>query len=64
MCLICVDIERERMTRWDAQRALGEMSSTLEPDHVAEVRRKIEEMPEEKKEQKKAPQQRQGSDER
>ena len=41
MCIICVDLQRERMTWREAERALGEMIVTLDADHVTEVRENI-----------------------
>jgi hypothetical protein len=37
MCLICVDIQKEKMTADEGYRALGEMCETLDPVHVNEV---------------------------
>lgn len=55
MCLICVEFQKQRMTTFEARRALGEMVEGLEPDHVDEVEEMIEEAEEEqaKKEQAK-----------
>jgi|AP45_3_1055517.scaffolds.fasta_scaffold70473_1 hypothetical protein len=41
MCLICVDFQKQKMTTQDARRALREMSSTLDDEHVKEVREMI-----------------------
>lgn len=43
MCLICVDFQKQRMTITDARRALREMSSILEDEHVREVQEMIRE---------------------
>ena len=37
MCIICVHIQKEKMTADEGYRALGEMCETLEPEHVEEV---------------------------
>ena len=37
MCMICVDIQKEKMTGDEGYRALGEMYQTLEAGHAAEV---------------------------
>ena len=37
MCIICVHIQKEKMTANEGYRALGEMCETLEPDHIDEV---------------------------
>lgn len=37
MCIICVHIQKEKMTANEGYRALGEMHETLEPEHVEEV---------------------------
>ncbi len=41
MCLICIDLERERLTSKEARRNLGETYGSLESDHVMQVIRKI-----------------------
>lgn len=43
MCLICVEFAKERMTPFEARRALGEMIEAMEPEHVAEVEEMISE---------------------
>lgn len=43
MCLICVDLQREKMTTRDARRALGEMVEIIGPEHAKEVKEKIKE---------------------
>lgn len=37
MCLICVDFQRQKMTAFEARRALGEMVEVIGPQHAAEV---------------------------
>lgn len=43
MCIICLELDRDRLTPFEARRNLGEMSSTIEPEHLAEVERRIDE---------------------
>jgi len=41
MCMICIDIERERLTFEEAMRNLREMYHSLDLDHRAEVVRRV-----------------------
>ena len=41
MCLICIDLDRERLTSKEARRNLGESYASMDKDHVIEVLRKI-----------------------
>ena len=41
MCLICIDLDRERLTSKEARRNLGESYTSIDKDHVIEVLRKI-----------------------
>jgi hypothetical protein len=43
MCLICIEFDRQRMTSGEARRALGEMRVKLDPAHVKEVEKKLDE---------------------
>lgn len=43
MCLICVDIAKQKMTTREARQALREMSEGMDRDHLREVQAKIEE---------------------
>ena len=43
MCLICVDFDRGALKLREARRALGEMRTKLDPEHVKEVERKLDE---------------------
>lgn len=43
MCIICVDIQKDRLSAREARRNLGEMRASLDPEHVAEVEQLIEE---------------------
>lgn len=42
MCLICVDFDRGALKLREARRALGEMRSTLDAQHLKEVERKLD----------------------
>jgi hypothetical protein len=41
MCLICVDFDRGALKVREARRALGEMRSTLDAEHLQEVEKKL-----------------------
>jgi len=43
MCLICIDFDRGALKLKEARRALGEMRQTLDPEHLKEVERKLDE---------------------
>jgi hypothetical protein len=43
MCLICVDFDRGALNLREARRALGEMRTTLDTEHVREVEHKLDE---------------------
>jgi len=43
MCLICIDFDRGALKLKEARRALGEMRQTLDPEHLREVERKLDE---------------------
>lgn len=51
MCLICVELEKERLTLKEAYRNLGEMRSSLPPEHVAEVEKLLDKKKEEEQEE-------------
>tara|TARA_R100000388_G_C7139354_1_gene109189 strand:+ start:251 stop:460 length:210 start_codon:yes stop_codon:yes gene_type:complete len=42
MCIICLDIEKSKITSKDAQWALLEMANELDSEHYEEVLQKIE----------------------
>ena len=42
MCIICLDIEKNKLTSKDAQWALIEMANELDDEHYEEVLHKIE----------------------
>ena len=50
MCIICVDLQKSKMTPFEARRALGEMREVLDEEHVEEVEALIEEQEAEKAE--------------
>ena len=50
MCLICVELIRNRLTAREARVNLREMRATLDDDHLDEVKKKIVEQ--EKKERR------------
>mgnify|MGYP003115069118 FL=1 len=41
MCIICVDLEKEKLTLSEARRNFREMESTLDPEHREEMREKL-----------------------
>jgi hypothetical protein len=41
MCLICVDLSREKLTSMEARRNLGEVHTQMKKKHILEVLRKI-----------------------
>ena len=43
MCLICIDFDRGALKPREARRALGEMRAALDPQHVKEVEKKLDE---------------------
>jgi hypothetical protein len=43
MCLICIDFDRGALKLREAKRALGEMRSTLDAQHLKEVEQKLSE---------------------
>ena len=43
MCLICIDFERGAMKVKEARRALAEIRTALDPEHVKEVEHKLAE---------------------
>jgi hypothetical protein len=42
MCLICIDFDRGALKLTEARRALGEMRTKLEPQHLKEVEQKLD----------------------
>lgn len=43
MCLICVDLAKQKITPLEGRRALREMSEKLDPQHMREVEAKLAE---------------------
>jgi hypothetical protein len=43
MCIICIDFNRGALKVNEARRALGEMRETLDPQHIREVEKKLDE---------------------
>lgn len=41
MCLICVDFQRQKLTAFEAKRALGEMREKIGPEHTREVEKML-----------------------
>lgn len=41
MCIICIDLERERLSTQEAFRNLNEMYDSLEEEHIKEVVEKL-----------------------
>tara|TARA_R110002020_G_scaffold19158_9_gene66583 strand:- start:661 stop:858 length:198 start_codon:yes stop_codon:yes gene_type:complete len=41
MCLICIDLEREKLTSREARQNLGESYTSMENNHIIEVLKKI-----------------------
>ncbi len=41
MCIICVDFARGALKLREARRALGEMASDLDPEHVKEIEKRL-----------------------
>jgi hypothetical protein len=43
MCLICIDLAKQKITPLEGRRALREMSEKLDREHVREVEAKLSE---------------------
>ena len=43
MCIICVEFEMSRLTIKEARRNLAEMAESLDPDHVEEIEKALDE---------------------
>ena len=37
MCIICIELEKDKILPWEASRNLTEMSESLDPEHILEV---------------------------
>lgn len=47
MCIICISISQDQLRSYEAELALRELSSTLDPDHIEEVVELIHELAQE-----------------
>jgi hypothetical protein len=43
MCMICVELAKQKLTAAEGRRALGEMRGAMDRAHVAEVEAKLDE---------------------
>ena len=43
MCIICIEMEKNKLTPWEAKRNLGEMVEKIGAEHAREVENKISE---------------------
>jgi len=43
MCIICVELEKDRLSSLEAMRNFGELKSNIDKDHKEEVLKKISE---------------------
>lgn len=41
MCIICVELDKNKLTPWEARRNLGEMVEVIGEEHAREVDQKI-----------------------
>tara|TARA_R100000008_G_scaffold24564_1_gene13244 strand:- start:311 stop:502 length:192 start_codon:yes stop_codon:yes gene_type:complete len=41
MCLICIDLQKQKLSSFEARRNLGEIYTTLDNDHIIEVLKEI-----------------------
>ncbi len=41
MCIICVELDKNKLSPWEAKRNLSEMAETLDDNHIKEVEDKI-----------------------
>lgn len=41
MCIICVELDKNKLTPWEASRNLSEMMPSLDEEHIEEVTEKI-----------------------
>ena len=41
MCIICIELDNNRLSPWEAKRNLREMAEVLEKDHLLLVKEKI-----------------------
>ena len=43
MCIICIEMDKNKLSPWEAKRNLGEMVEKIGQDHAIEVENKISE---------------------
>tara|TARA_R110000851_G_scaffold321679_1_gene487205 strand:+ start:167 stop:373 length:207 start_codon:yes stop_codon:yes gene_type:complete len=41
MCLICVDLQKDKLTSYEARRNLGELQTSLDKEHIEVVMKLI-----------------------
>ena len=44
MCIVCIELEKNKITPLEAQRSLAEMAFDIDLDHFLEVEEKIQEI--------------------
>ncbi len=44
MCIICVELDKKRLSPWEAERNLGEMTEKIGETHSEEVKQKISDL--------------------
>ena len=44
MCIICIEIEKNKLSPWEAERNLTEMKEKIDKDHLQEVENMILEL--------------------
>ena len=44
MCIICVELEKNKLSPWEARKNLTEMVEKIGPEHALEVDKKISDM--------------------
>lgn len=43
MCIICIEMEKNHLSPWEAKRNLSEIAEKIGPEHALEVDKKISE---------------------
>ena len=43
MCIICLELDKKKLSPWEARRNLSEMVENIGPEHAREVENKISE---------------------
>jgi hypothetical protein len=44
MCIICIDLDKNKISPWEAKRNLTEMVENIGPEHTREVENKISDL--------------------